>query len=1372
MNEMRTSFWSILFYLLYKINSSFIEISSSQNPIAVKLNSFSSFLISYSNIDKSLKITQITLKDKDYEISPYKTIENFSYYSYEANFAKIGQNFIFFYDSPVKIAFFNNEFKVKNEIESNIETSKKAYSISDIINIDDDVVMIMMINYNGVYLLFINISNMSIKKTIFINLQVIGLGGFCRQFTNKDNFKGVCIIPYIDELRIIFIKELDYTMVNIDNKSLNERDFYNIVKGDVLTDQLIIQCFYNYFDKVKCGLISFEQENLSKKPEMFNEVTIFEKCDNVYPRTFDFAKVSSEKYAVSCSNENDILIKIIYTSGNDKLLISDEISFKVQGNAQVGDVSFLSLLPIGNEVNFLFSIEDSIYFNHDISLPNCINGNLEYFFTDEEIENAKSQYTIHFFFYHLTTNDEEEQSSQYQLSIISIDNNQKASSIQKEENSPGLLLPQNNISPDQTFPLDTTFDYVLLSENINYNISVSMTFYISKVHNLLSDKCVLEFKINFNCYKSCSSCLRRGDSNNHHCTSCKNGYYPKLGEEHNCYLRNEKLTHYFFSDVKLKFLPCSDACLTCYSSSQSDTDTNCYTCNVGYVSHPKDPSTCVLECNKESSHWYLDNNQYKCTDGLKCPSNYPIYNEEANKCSDSCEDQLKPYLHNKTVCVSECPNNTFIDKTNKKCFDIPPKITINQIDDLILALPKQAILFTQNSTVYVYESSKEGFSAAKDLAIKNNLSYVDLEECINVLKNVWNIDNDQNLIVALVELNRSTQITNQLEYMIYKQNGKKLDLSVCSNLNIRVNYYITDVSNISLDLAKELEEKGVDIYNGKDDFFNNFCLNFTSKYNTDVILKDRRLYYFKNVSYCELNCSYLHINIDEHRVECACPVKGASYKEESDKEEEEKNENPPDFSSEITSSNYEVIVCYNQVFNSQKLKVNLGHYIFLGMGVAIIGIFIQYGISGKKSIMKFIIANNANGENFFLKKKKNRNKKTKEIIKFPKSLGPPPRKRIPRSYQKNNNYILESNNKTITIHNNTNNKSEIEESILDLDGNKEKSNDKPDQIISCNIPKTTIKPSIITIHQNEFNQNKSILNSISLSNTKAYITTGYTSTLENLNRPPTEGSTNQTTTVGSKKTTTDFLIGPNVRTKKKIASSIEEKKKNKKKKVTSLDYEEMTFETAILIDHRPFFQLYKELIISKHIFFCLIWNKGILLKQIKFSAFLVGTATDFFFNAFFYSDEYIAQSFHAEGELEYLITLPKSIFSFLATAFFTYFLEYLTSSKFLVMLVRSEFKEKFYSQCNSFINMLQCKIKAYIIITILTMFFFWYYVSAFCAVYQNSQISWLSSTFLSFGLSIFTPFLTIFCAAFSRVIGLRKKSKFWFVISSIILFLV
>ena len=39
------------------------------------------------------------------------------------------------------------------------------------------------------------------------------------------------------------------------------------------------------------------------------------------------------------------------------------------------------------------------------------------------------------------------------------------------------------------------------------------------------------------------------------------------------------------------------------------------------------------------------------------------------------------------------------------------------------------------------------------------------------------------------------------------------------------------------------------------------------------------------------------------------------------------------------------------------------------MGAVIIGIFCQYAIYGKRNIMKYIIANNVNGEKLFVRKK-------------------------------------------------------------------------------------------------------------------------------------------------------------------------------------------------------------------------------------------------------------------------------------------------------------------------------------------------------------------------------------------------------------------
>ena len=1276
---MQVFFFSFLLYLPSLVFSSFVEISSQQKPLLLSIDSSSSLLLSYDNVSKNAMVTALANNNKIYELLPVKNITDIDFYSFEAKIKKVNTKFIFVYGSPAVISIYSEDFSFVKKLKTEIKTENKAYSISDIISLDNkNEILFAIINQNSIYAIYVDITQCEIKKVIAISEKANG--GFC-DFYNKI-YDAVCVVPDVHQAKLILINKEKYKIVNVDKGDVVSREFNFLALGKVIDEKNILSCFYSYFGTVKCGIITIANEE-EIRSNFVNEEIILEKCDNVYFRTFTVEKITNNKYAISCIDDDDIIIKVI-TVGNGKIEQSKII--KEETGWGEGNINYLSLLTMNNQINFVFYYDNKIWFKEGIIIPTCINGTLEYF-----IDNSKeSDFIFDYYFYNLTN-----------LNIYDTD----------------YYLQINN----DLFEISKKFTLALPFDSLSSNLTFTFPFSISNSFNINSDTCSLSLIISFLCYESCETCSHYGTAANHYCIDCKVNYFLFNGS--NCYAPSASLVGYYFNEISEQFQPCSETCYTCYSH-QEGNDTNCFICREGYVSHPKDESTCVKQCDSKKSRWYLDANEYKCTDTLECPIGYPIYNEKLNKCSSSCEDETKPYQYNLVSCVDKCPNETYIDEGNKRCFNKPKQISTEDIDDLILALPKQTILLTQNGTVYIYESSLEGVEKAKELAMNNNLSYIDFEECISVLKNVWNIDEDQNLYVAQIEVNRTTQVTNRLDYAIYRENGQKLDLSVCSNLNLKVNYYITDVSNISLETAKALEEKGIDIYNGKDDFFNSYCVNFTSEYNTDVILKDRREHYFKNVSYCEVNCSYLHINLDTHRVECACPVKGATETEE----DEDKNENPPDFSSEITSSNYEVIVCYNQVFNKEKLKVNIGNYIFLGMGAVIIGIFCQYAIYGKRNIMKYIIANNVNGEKLFVKKRSK------------KGAGPP-KKRTMLGYQTNN---------FISKNNISNNKSEIEESVLVLNTKNV-------------VPSVVVKnqKTIFDLHKQEFIQNKSILNSIS--NTKKNDNCYFSATLDNLNSLSNDN--NIPTCASSKKTTTDFLIGPNSRVKKK------KNKKEKETKCTSLDYEEMTFETAILIDHRNFLETYKELILSKHIFFCLIWNKGILLKQIKFSVFVINTATDFFFNAFFYSDEYIAQSFSQEGELEYLVTLPKSIVSFLATALFSYFLEYLTSSKFLVMLVRSEFKEKFFSQCNSFINMLQCKIKVYISISIFIMCFFWYYVSAFCAVYQNSQISWITSTFLSFGLSIVTPFATTFAACLSRLLGLRYKSKCWFRISGIILFL-
>ena len=69
---------------------------------------------------------------------------------------------------------------------------------------------------------------------------------------------------------------------------------------------------------------------------------------------------------------------------------------------------------------------------------------------------------------------------------------------------------------------------------------------------------------------------------------------------------------------------------------------------------------------------------------------------------------------------------------------------------------------------------------------------------------------------------------------------------------------------------------------------------------------------------------------------------------------------------------------------------------------------------------------------------------------------------------------------------------------------------------------------------------------------------------------------------------------------------------------------------------------------------------------------------------------------------------------------------------------------------------------------IILLFGFWYYLSAFCAVYYNTQIPLFKDNFTSFITSMIYPFILNLLPGIFRIISLRFKIKCFFITSKII----
>ena len=82
------------------------------------------------------------------------------------------------------------------------------------------------------------------------------------------------------------------------------------------------------------------------------------------------------------------------------------------------------------------------------------------------------------------------------------------------------------------------------------------------------------------------------------------------------------------------------------------------------------------------------------------------------------------------------------------------------------------------------------------------------------------------------------------------------------------------------------------------------------------------------------------------------------------------------------------------------------------------------------------------------------------------------------------------------------------------------------------------------------------------------------------------------------------------------------------------------------------------------------------------------------------------------------------------------------------------------------IKNLKCKMIGFFITNIIIMGMFWYYISAFCAVYQKTQVPWLEGCFISFIFCVlFQMIYALFITAI-RYIGLKCKISCFYTLST------
>ena len=216
---------------------------------------------------------------------------------------------------------------------------------------------------------------------------------------------------------------------------------------------------------------------------------------------------------------------------------------------------------------------------------------------------------------------------------------------------------------------------------------------------------------------------------------------------------------------------------------------------------------------------------------------------------------------------------------------------------------------------------------------------------------------------------------------------------------------------------------------------------------------------------------------------------------------------------------------------------------------------------------------------------------------------------------------------------------------------------------------------------------------------------------------------------------------------------------------------DMDYEQAILYDKRTYLRIYWRVLVDNQIILGTFFTENNLeLFVIKLSFLVFNFQINFFLNAFFYTDEYISDAYHNDGILDFFTSLPKSIYSFLATLVITNLLKMLSSSKTeLIGVIRNKRKEDNYIYfVNKVLKKLKIKLIVYFILVILFVLFFLYYVSAFCSVYSYSQKYLVFGFLESVGLDTLATILICLLISLFRYMAIKNRIKYLYTLSNII----
>jgi hypothetical protein len=240
-----------------------------------------------------------------------------------------------------------------------------------------------------------------------------------------------------------------------------------------------------------------------------------------------------------------------------------------------------------------------------------------------------------------------------------------------------------------------------------------------------------------------------------------------------------------------------------------------------------------------------------------------------------------------------------------------------------------------------------------------------------------------------------------------------------------------------------------------------------------------------------------------------------------------------------------------------------------------------------------------------------------------------------------------------------------------------------------------------------------------------------------------------------------YLPAKNEKTVEKLKpqeKTVDKLNEEPKKNLDNFELNNLNYEEAYELDKRSCCKTYLSVILREHyvLFTFFSWNDYNLF-YVKIERFFILICTEMTMNGLYFLHKTMHRKYAQNEEIGFIDKIPQYIFSLVVSHIIEVILCYLSMTDIHIYEIKALPKvEKNDERIFDILNKIRCKLRAYFVFTFLLFLFYWYFISAFCAVYQNTQKVFLEDSAISIATSLIDPFIIYGATTLLRYLSLLK----------------